>query len=562
MKKIFKCACFLLGIYTQLNGQTVDIEKISTSKPIKMSGSLNASALFTQGMAYENSPFNYFLSGYLNVTAFNAVNIPVMINYSDRKVNMSQGYSFNQISIHPTYKWVTAHIGTTNMSFSQYTLNGHQFTGAGVELSPKNWKIQLMSGRLLKGQYEDTLNTGPTFKRMGLGYRVEYNPGNFHVGTTMFKAKDQANSIPELYRKFDKQVINPYDNLVVGLHFGATFWSKFQINGEYTNSVLTKDSSPLYEKVRVNSLAGIFLEGNATTESSHALKLKANYNIKNTGTMLGLGYERIDPNYTTLGGYYFVNDLVNYTFNINQNLLKSKYNINGNIGVQQDDVKKTKINKQNRFVGSLNAQANFSEKLNMSLMFSNFQSYRFLNDTYSRIERIPGQIIDTLDHSLVSTNLGYNLTNFLSKTEEKEISLNFSTNYIASQNVHGKNNAVKTNIVNSLVALIWRFPKSDFSVQGAVSHFFNGLPDNKLTGIGPNIGVQKTLFSQLSLSLNSALMQVKNHQEDNQYVSVNSQFTAGWTITENHRFNLNVGNVKNQQNNFLNGNIAYNYIFK
>lgn len=562
MKKLYKLLCLILGLLPMSYAQTVDIEKISGSKSLKVSGGLNASALFTQGMPDGNSPFNYFLSGYLNFTAFNAVNIPLMINYSDRKVNMSQGYSFNQISIHPTYKWGTAHIGTTNMNFSPYTLNGHQFTGAGLELSPKNWKIQLMSGRLLKGQYEDTLNTGPTFKRTGMGYRIEYNPGKFHIGTTLFKAKDQAGSIPEIYRKFGEQVINPYDNLVMGLHFGAMLWSKLQLNGELANSLITKDSSPLYESRKINSLAGLFYKGNATTESNNALKLKANYKIKNTGTILGVGYERIDPNYTTLGGYYFVNDLVNYTVNVNQILAKGKYSLNGSIGVQRDDIKKTKINKQNRFVGNLNAQANFSEKLSMNLMFSNFQSYRFLNDTYSRIERIPGQVIDTLDYSLVSTTLGYSLVSYLSKNEEKEVSLTFNTNYIASENLHGDQNSVKTNIINSATALVWRFPKSDFSIQAALSHFYNGLPDNKLTGIGPNIGLQKKVLDKLTLSLNTAIMQVKNRQPKDQYLSFNSQLAAGWDLTDNHRFNLNLGNVKNQQNNYLNGNIAYNYTFK
>jgi hypothetical protein len=562
MKTFYTCISLFFGLLKLSYSQTIEIEKLSRTKPLKVSGGLNASTLFTQGMPETNSPLNYFLSGYLNFTAFRAVNIPVMINYSDRKVNLSQGYSFNQISIHPTYKWATAHIGTTNMTFSPYTLNGHQFTGAGLELSPKNWRIQVMNGRLLKGQFQDTLNTGPTFKRMGFGYRIEYNPGKFLIGTTLFQAKDQAGSVPQEYRAFNNQVLNPQQNTVVGLHFGATIWSSIQLSGEYSNSLLTKDSSALYESVRFNSLAGFFTKGNPTSQSNHALKLKANYNIKSSGTLVGIGYERIDPNYKTLGGYYFVDDLINYTFSINQNFSEGKYIISSNVGIQKDDIKQTKINKQNRFVGSLNVQANVSKKLNMGFMFSNFQSYRFLNDTYSRLERVPGQIVDTLNFSLVSTTLGYNVYNYFTRTEDKEFSMSFNTNYVSSYNLHGYAERVKSNIINSNVSWIWGYPASSFKVQVSLSHFFNGITGSKLQGIGPNLGLQKTIAKKLMLSMNTAAMQVEDKQQEQKYISLNTQMNSGWAINTSHKLNLTIGHVKNQQNNFLNGNLAYNYTFK
>jgi hypothetical protein len=562
MKILYKSLFLVLTVCQYGVSQNIEIEKISTKKPLQVSGGLNANALFTQGIADNNAPFNYFLSGYLTFTAFNALNIPVMINYSDRKVNLSQGYSFNQISIHPSYKWATAHLGTTNMSFSPYTLNGHQFTGAGVELSPGNWKIQIMRGRLLKAQHEDTLNTGPTFKRTGFGYRLEYNNGTFLLGTTLFKAKDDENSIPESFRIFQEQVVNANENTVVALHFGATILKKFQLNGEFSNSLLTKDKSDLYEKVKVGSLARVFQTSNATTESNNAFNLKASYNITATNTNIGLGYERVDPNYRTLGGYYFVNDMVNYTFNFNQMISKGRYVLGGNIGMQQDDIKKTKANKQRRFVGNVNAQARFSEKLSMGMMFSNFQSYRFLNDTYSRMERIPGEIVDTLDYALVSRTLGYNLVNYLQKTEEKELFLSFNTNYIASQSAHTGENAAKTNILNTVLTLGWRLPKKGLGLHTALTHFYNHLDNGKLSGLGPTIGLQKNVKEALSFSLNLSAINVKNPEIDSNYWSANSQGNAAWKINNNSRFNVNVGFVRNQQNSFLNGNLGYNYTFK
>ena len=47
-------------------------------------------------------------------------------------------------------KWIKTYAGWSTMNFSQYTFSGHRFLGGGVELTPKNWKIALMYGRLKK----------------------------------------------------------------------------------------------------------------------------------------------------------------------------------------------------------------------------------------------------------------------------------------------------------------------------------------------------------------------------------------------------------------------------
>jgi hypothetical protein len=122
---------------------------------------------------------------------------------------------------------------------------------------------------------------------MGYGYKVEYNPGKFTIGTTMFKAYDVANSIPEDKRYYQNSVINPKDNLVMGLNFSTTLFHKLQIVMDYANSVVTKDQGGEYASSSIKSLAGIFHKNNATTESYHAFKSNINYNIAQTNTILG-----------------------------------------------------------------------------------------------------------------------------------------------------------------------------------------------------------------------------------------------------------------------------------
>lgn len=549
--------------------QDVNLETISKEKPLAINGGLSLNSVFSYGLPNINKPFNFFLSGNVNFNLFNTINIPVSVNLSDRRVSLSQGYSFNQISFNPTYKWVTAHIGTNYMNFSPYTLNGHQFLGGGLELKPNKWNIQLMTGRLRKGQFVDTLTTGPTFKRMGYGAKVEYNPGNYIAGLTVFKSQDFANTVPLEKRKSKESgIITPEDNMVIALNFGTTLFHALQINAEYSNSVLTKDRSSFYQKAKLRTLAGIFAQTNATSESYNAFKTNVSYNMGASNTLLGVGYEKVDPNYKTHGGYYFVNDIVNYTVNLNQQLFKSKVNLAANLGVQTDDIKKTKATNGRRFVGSINATGQLNEKLNMGLNLSNFQSYMFVNDLYSRVTRIPGLEIDSLDFSMISQNIGYNLNKTLKKTDTENSGLAFNLNYLISQNRRDQvlDPNSKTNILNATLGYMHQFVPSALSINISTNLINNTFASSKMTGFGPTLSVQKGfLDKKLNTNLNLTLLKTANQGIDlpNTGNSVaNIQLGANYRLKEKHNFNFNSGLVKSGAfEPYLNGNIGYSYAF-
>lgn len=555
--------CAILSL--PLRAQDVNFENIMKAKPLVVSGGLTANGIFSAGLPNNDSPFNYFLSGTLNFNILGTINVPVILNYSNRNISLSQGYSFNQLSFNPTYKWITAHIGTNYMTFSPYTLNGHQFVGGGLELTPTNWKIQLMGGRLLKGQFTDTTTTGPTFERMGYGYKVEYNPGKFTIGTTMFKAYDVANSIPEDKRYYQNSVINPKDNLVMGLNFSTTLFHKLQIVMDYANSVVTKDQGGEYTSSSIKSLAGIFHKNNATTESYHAFKSNINYNIAQTNTILGVGYERIDPNYTTLGGYYFVNDLENYTLMVTQNLLNNKLNISGNIGLQRDDLQNTKASKQSRFIGAMNANLRLDNGLSMGLNFSNFQSYRFVNTIYNNITRVPGQPLDSLRFSLISQTIGYNLIKQLKKTETKETTLTFNASYLNSRNKRDNtvDSTSQSHVVTSTASYNINFTKQKAAINMGVNYFGNEFYNSSLRGFGPTVAFRKTFIEKINtnLSFSALTTQSKTNDVSTSFTVMNIMLMANWSPAKGHNLNLSSSVVKNQSSTFLNGNIGYSYSF-
>ena len=71
------------------------------------------------------------------------------------------------------------------MSYSPYTLGGHQFTGGGIDLTPDNWNISFMCGRMQKPVEFDSTNTYTTvlaaYRRWGIGGKVRYDHKFFKI---------------------------------------------------------------------------------------------------------------------------------------------------------------------------------------------------------------------------------------------------------------------------------------------------------------------------------------------------------------------------------------------
>ena len=138
--------------------QNIDIENVGKAKPIQVSGMVSANGVYYDSNQNNNrEPFTYFLRGNLNVSIYGFA-VPISYSFTNQGENLDYAlpFDFNRISLHPKYKWVTAHIGSVAMTFSPYTLNGHQFTGGGVDLTPPGaFKVSAMAGRLLKATPDD-----------------------------------------------------------------------------------------------------------------------------------------------------------------------------------------------------------------------------------------------------------------------------------------------------------------------------------------------------------------------------------------------------------------------
>ena len=172
MKNTHLSTVVFMVLITVISAQQIDIERFGKGSPFKLTGAINANTVFyNTNQATTRQDLTYFVQGGLNFSVYDFA-FPIKFNYSNQgtQLNHQLPFNFNRLSIHPKYKWIQAHIGDANMTFSPYTLNAHQFTGGGIELTPKGgFSFAVMSGRLLRAVENDgNPNTIPSFRRMEL----------------------------------------------------------------------------------------------------------------------------------------------------------------------------------------------------------------------------------------------------------------------------------------------------------------------------------------------------------------------------------------------------------
>lgn len=382
-----------------------NLEEIGLKKGINFNGSINLNTVgyHVTGIEQRRDPFNWFLTGSLNVDLF-GYSAPLSFSYSNTNKSFSQ--PFNQFSFAPSYKWVKAYIGYNSMTFSNYTLAGHIFLGGGLELSPGNWRISTMYGRLKKEvpfQPEDSLQyNNASYKRMGYGFKVGYDHNGDLISANIFTAKDDINSIPFV---LPESQLAPQQNVAFGTKIRKRFFSKFFVEAEYALSVMNTDTRANTSKDSVglpstdNLIKGL-LPDNPTSRYYDALNASLGYHA--TWYTLQIKYERISPEYQTLGAYYFNNDLRNITIVPSVRLLKNTLNLSGNLGLQENNLDKTRASTTNRFVSAINVSYLPNELWNLTLNYSNFSSYTNIKpqpDPYFQNE------LDTLDFYQISQTM-------------------------------------------------------------------------------------------------------------------------------------------------------------
>ncbi len=539
-RKHLKCFLLWILVIVSSNAKAQDLGQIGKAKLFRLTGGVSANSVFYQGDT-NREPFTYFLNGNINLNISNVYNIPFSFSYSNQKFNNSNPFSFNRLSAHPSYKWVTAHLGDVNMTFSPYTLNGHQFTGVGFDLTPAGkWKLSTMYGRLLKQSEYNTESPEPVpaYKRMGYGFKAGYDNQKARIAFTLFKAKDEENSIKEPVPV--ELELQAKENVVLSIDGGIKIFDEGEINIEAAASSITEDLNGTDEGAN-GGLFSLLMDTNVTTSTYKAYNVSFSYPV-GKGT-LGVGYEYVDPEYRTFGAYFFNNDLENFTVNAYQSIFNNKVNITFNGGLQRDDLNNTKNSQLQRVVTAVNVNYNASEKLTIATAYSNFQSYTNIKNQFDYINEVSQfDNLDTLNFQQISQNVTINVNYLLknSETNNQNISFNGSiNNAVNKQGGHVVENGT-SNFYNGNVAYSLGYPASQFSLSGSVNLNYSKVGESTSTTYGPILSTSKSFFDKSLRTSGSLSYNLSHVNGEKQSEVANLRLGGNYSIKKKHNFSLNL----------------------
>lgn len=270
-----------------------------------------------------------------------------------------------------------------------------------------------------------------------------------------------------------------------------------------------------------------------------AIKARLDYSIG--GTSIGLAYERIDPEYRTLGAYYFNNDLENATVNFSTSVFKKKVRLAGNVGGQRNNLDQQKLATMTRFVGALNANWQVSKKLGLSGSYSSFQSYTNMRSQFVAINATTQfDNLDTLNYYQItqSANVSINYNINTSKKNTQMLNVNLALQDANDKQEGTTGQPIGSTFYNMNTAYSLGFIPISFTITVNMNANYSKMINGTSVIYGPTIALNKSLFkkklkSTLSSSWNQSVF-------DNNVAStiLNIRFNNSVTIKKKHSLNL------------------------
>jgi hypothetical protein len=524
-------------------GNITSTVKSKFQKPFRLNGGVSLSSVLTEnwGEGVTNShPFSWIASGNINLMLF-GTSLPFSFCYSNRKVQYSNpSFKFNRFALHPKYKEWTLHAGDLSTTFSPYTLSGYQYTGAGAEYNKGKWQAQALYGRFLKAVREDSLLT-PSYKRMGWGTKVIYSDKGCKIGFSLFHAKDNVNSIPAPV--LDKNVqVSPMENTAFSVEGSYPVLKNLLVNFEYSTSILTNDLRLSGDTTtnRASFFKRLVGTANSSTAIYHAVKAGFAYSLHTSA--IGMSYERVDPDYKTLGAYYFTNDFENVTANFSQSLFKGKITASLNVGMQKDDLNNAKQSQMQRFLFSGNVAFRPSQKLNMGVSYSNQQSYTYLRTGFEQINQVtPYDNLDTLNYTQLTQNAGVTCNYTLRQDKQQAQMLSITCNY--SESADKKGDIVRlgdvTRFVNGNLGHSITLMENGVSIASGVNFSYGYAATVSSIAWGPMVNVSKT-FCKKTVSSNCGIAYNTSSSLGKTIDVLNLRGGATAVIAKKHNLNFSI----------------------
>lgn len=367
-----------------------DLEQVDLKKPITLSGSLSLSleTYSMDGMAARRQPFTWTIAGAPTLTVL-GVQMPFQVLVGNFENRFYQ--PFNQYGISPRYKWLTVHAGYRNVNFSPYTLAGHRLLGGGVEINTAyreggrgtGLRMGVMYGRLNRSTALDSAQFAnplafrpmPSFTRMAYAAKVGIGNAENYFDVSYLYGWDVESSLTATQR----DSVPAQRNTAVGLSWRRDlfrkekrrlYW-KVDVGGSvYTLDDRKADMDVSAQSAFTQDLLTGLLGARISTQFLTAGETSLNYQAPKGG--IGVAYKRVDPEYRSMGAYFFQNDIEQLTLTPHIRLDSGRVSITANVGMQRDNLLGQRLVTSERLIGNMNVNWMPTQRFGVNAAWSNF----------------------------------------------------------------------------------------------------------------------------------------------------------------------------------------------
>lgn len=415
----------------------IDVDSIVKAKvanyispDISAQGKLSVSTDFNTDFLNNDFFLNYNIQSNLQANVY-GVTVPLSFSFSNGRTTYGYGLnpvqlpSFNRIGLSPKYKDLTLHLGYRQLQYTKYTLSNIQFKGIGIEYAPNGYYFSLMKGSLKPAIAEDNLDLSllePSFQRNSWALKAGIEKEDLSLGFSFINVEDDPESLVN-YEDY-RRTIHPRENAVIGLYLNKKLYENLEFDIDYAFSGLSYDivNDPLEDigtQYTAYNFFGLFTTRNNSIYDK-AYNSSLSYKFKDY--ILSLKTERVDPDFRSMGSFFFNNNFVTRTGSIGGQLLDKKLQFNAELGSEHKAETNINVKNQSRLIGATGVKYKFTDRLSMNAKYSNMN-----NSNYVRKPSLQSSLIDSILQTQTKEKISLGSSYIFGK--EKNQSLNLFLGY-------------------------------------------------------------------------------------------------------------------------------------
>jgi hypothetical protein len=520
-----------------------DLGNLGDQKPVSLDGAITVSGTkySVAGAPARRPPTSWTIIGTPTLGIY-GVSFPFTFILSDQESDFRQ--PFDQFGVSPSYKWLTLHLGYNSLSYSKYSLAGITFLGAGIDINPGSLRLSAMYGRFQRAVEMDTTPqtqtysyVQPAYKRMGYAAKIGYGSQTSFIDFIYLHASDDSSS---LQRRPDSLNIFPAENTVFALNTRLKIIEQLAFEGEGAVSFFTRDiRSPMIDSGNIPQSLASLIQVHSSTSMLFAANTALVFAVPHFSTRLG--YERIEPDYNSLGAYYFTSDVENYTIAPAFDLFQNKFRASGSVGIQNDNILNNKIARTQRVIGSGNISINPAQVFGIDLNYTNYATTQ--GAVKSPLDTGHFQVRNVSQSASVTPRLL-----FISTEMTNSFILSLSQQQYTDYNIYTQASANSNTTTGSFNYNV-SFLKTGLNI-GASLLYADTKQATTTTGLrGVTINASKSLFSNKlslggSLGFTNSLIQVP---ETTNYTTntINESLNSSFRVSTQGTFSLTIYATEN-----------------